>query len=416
MRGQLITSVLFLALMAAGAPVLAQDATEPNQQGILAYQEQRWGDAVFAFEEAMRLAPENEVIRRNLANAYLAQANAFASNNDLQRAVDNLHLAINADPANVQPLIQMGAYYLQEGLVQEAIFRLEEAIEVAPGNVDAHFLLGEAYYKDNDATSALDQWEWVHTQDPERKGLSERIEVALRQESVELGYHERQSRNFAVTFEPGTDWQNVRLVMEILESARQRIGRHLDVWPPAPVQVTLYRGTAFSETTQMGEHVGALYDGAKIRVPVTESNGEPVDAGELERRLVHEYVHVVVRHVAKENAPWWFNEGLAETLTRDLTAPEIMYLKEHQSSGALPLLADLRESQLDKLDVESLKLAYRHAHAAVQHLRDQFGIQGIARYLNELAAGVDPEEALRLVFRRNYDTLDRALAHFIQSA
>src|SRR5690606_24664762 len=130
----------------------AQEAADYNQQGIVAYQEERWGDAVFAFEEAARLAPENEVVRRNLANAYLAQANAFALKNDLQRAVDNLHLAINADPTNVQPLIQMGAYYLQEGLVQEAIFRLEEAIELVPGNVDAHFLLGEAYFKDNDAT------------------------------------------------------------------------------------------------------------------------------------------------------------------------------------------------------------------------------------------------------------------------
>lgn len=415
MRGQFFITFL-LAFGAALTPAGAQDASEYNQQGIAAYQEHRWGDAVFAFEEAVRLAPENEVIRRNLANAYLAQANAFAINKDMQRAVDNLHLAINADPANVQPLIQMGAYYLQEGLVQEAIFRLEEAIELAPGSIDAHFLLGEAYYKDNDATSALDQWEWVFAQDPKRNGLGERIETALRQESVELGYHERQSRNFNVTFEPGTDWQNVRLVMEILESARQRIGRQLNAWPPAPIQVTLYQGTAFSETTQMGEHVGALYDGAKIRVPVTESNGQPVSAEELQRRLVHEYVHVVVRHVAKDNTPWWFNEGLAETLTRDLSAPEWAYLKQNQSIGALPPLAEMTESQLDKLDVDSLKLAYRQAHAAVQHLRDQFGINGIARYIEELAVGTDSEEALRLVFKRTYDTLDRALAHYIQSA
>lgn len=401
----------YIAALTVCGAAWGQGAAEYNARGVELYNGGEFAAAALEFEKANRLAPEDATIRRNLANAYQAHANDLAAGKDVAGAIAVLLKAIAADPENARPLVQLGAYYLQEALVPEAIFRLEEAIELAPKDVDAHYLLGEAYYRDNDVSAALDQWEWVYAVDPERPGLVERIERALREEAVEYDFAGDASRNFNVTFDRNTQWSNVKAVLQILEGAYRDIGRQLGhAYPPAPIQVTLYTADGFSEATQMGDHVGGLFDGTKIRVPVLDKDGKAIEAGDLKRRLVHEYVHVVVRHIAKDSVPWWLNEGLAETLSRELGAPELQALRAAKAGGGLFPLAELQETQLSRLGPEELSTAYRQAHATVAFLRNRHGMGKISAFLRELAAGADAESALRTVFRYTYRTLELAVA------
>ncbi len=408
---------LLVVLLALAGPFseAAETPADYNSRGIEYYNAALYEDAIVAFEQAMKLAPDNETVKRNLANAYQAAGNELAKGNQFVGAIEYLEAAVQVDPGNAQPLIQVGAYYLQEGLVHEAIFRLEEAIELEPKSADAHFLLGEAYFKDNDAASALDQWEWVHAVDPERKGLADRLEQATRQESIENQFQEDRSRNFQITFAQGTQWAEVREILTMLEHARRDIGRDLGaVYPPGPIQVTLYSATDFSDATRMGEHVGALYDGTKIRVPVEDLHGNKIQRDELEQRLTHEYVHVVVRQVAKNNAPWWFNEGIAETMSREMTGGFFEFLRRARVERQLFALKDMEEGQLEKLDPETLQLAYRQSHATVAYLQSRFGMRVVAAYLAELGNGAAPETALSTVMHLNYETLQRATADFIE--
>ncbi|MCH8203802.1 MAG: tetratricopeptide repeat protein [Candidatus Hydrogenedentes bacterium] len=414
-----VQAVLFLALSGLlpfiCQPAAAQSSTDHNAQGVEHYEAQEWKLAIAQFERALKLKPDSRVIRQNLSNAYQAYAGGLADAGQYATAIRQLEATIQFDPANPQPLVQLGAYYLHEGLVADAIFRLEEAIELAPDDADAHFLLGEAYYKDGDARSALQHWEWVSTADPSRTGLAERIETARREERVEADFAGRNSRHFSVNYDREAEGALVREVLQVLEDAYREVGRTFGrAYPPTPIQVSLYTVEGFSESTQLDGHVGAVYDGTKIRCPVIDKHGKRLPADELRRRLVHEYVHVVVHHIAKQNVPWWLNEGLAETLSRELGPREIKLLQRARESGSLHRLSDISGEQLGRQDVAALRLAYTQSHATVGFLKQRFGTRRFATLLEALAQGEDPEVALRRSFRYTYRTLELAVSNYIK--
>jgi tetratricopeptide (TPR) repeat protein len=404
------------AVVALCAPARAQDATQLNALGVERYEDHDWAGAATQFDAALRLDPNNATVRRNLTNSLQAQAADLAQGADYANAIAKLRQAVQNDPDNAMPLLQIGAYYLHEGQVRDAIFRLEEAVELAPENSDAHYLLGEAYYRDNDAVSALEQWNWVERVEPRREGLAERLEAARRDEKAEANFRDRSSTHFNVTYNREAEGQLVRQVVDILETAYREVGQALgQSYPPTPIQVSLYTNGEFIEATQMKEHVGAVYDGTKIRCPVIGPDGKPLAAEEMRRRLHHEYVHVVVRHIAREGVPWWLNEGLAEELTVEPSEENLRYLRKALDDGALFNLRDLTEGQLDRLDKDQLFLAYRQSHATVAYLRQRYGTRRLAQLLREFAAGADAETAVRRVFRQSYTTLQMAAADYIRN-
>lgn len=400
-------------VLAAGSR--AENVHEYNEMGVAAHAAGDWVDAMEAFEQAIELDPQNKTIRHNLSNTYLSYSNEFAEDRDFDSAIEFAKLAISTDPEQSLPLVQLGAYYLHEGYISSAIFRLEEAIELEPENVVAHFLLGESYYKDNDVSSALDQWEWVLDIDPNHEGLSERLEMALREEKVEYDFRGQASKHFRISYTRELNTVEVRKVLTILETAYREVGRSLggDAYPPAPIHVALYSAEGFYETTGMGEHVGALYDGSKIRCPVFDKSGDLIAMEELKRRLYHEYVHVVVRHIAKDNVPWWLNEGLAETLSQELSQHRLASLRKAKKADALFALSDLQHDILTSLPPAQLDVAYMQSHATVNLLKQRFGSRRIAMLLRALAEGDTPETALRRACRYSYRTLELAVANSI---
>jgi Flp pilus assembly protein TadD len=413
-RGRI--AFLVLAFTSAGIAV-GQSANELNARGVEHYNAGQWESAIEAFEQASASDPDNTVIRTNVSNAYQAYATGLVGAGNFSQAISLLERLLKLDPSNVQPYIQLGAYYLHEGLVNDAIYRLEDAIELAPGNIDAHFLLGEAYYKDNDTTAAVDQWEWVYRAEPEKPGLKERLEAALREERVEYDFKGDSSRNFNVTYSREAEGQLVRKVLRTLENAYREIGRAFGhVYPPTPIQVSLYTARDFSETTQMGDHVGAVYDGTKIRCPVLDEQGTVLSQEELKRRLYHEYVHVIVQHLAKNNAPWWLNEGLAEALSTSLDPNELASLRQARKDDTLPSLQSLEGNPLETFDVDRLRLAYTMSHVAILIIQDRQGMRSLTSLLRMLGEGEARETALRSTSRMNYHTLDLAVQHYIDSA
>ena len=141
----------------------------------------------------------------------------------------------------------------------------------------------------SDVPAAIDQWEWVYKVDPEYGGHQEHLKNALREEQVEFDFDGESSRNFNVTFSQEAEGSLVCDVLEILESAYRNIGKKLGgIYPPTPIQVSLYTSEGFFASTALGQHVGALYDGRKIRCPVLDKNGASIPLDILRERLTHE--------------------------------------------------------------------------------------------------------------------------------
>jgi len=380
-------------------------APEWNALGVEHYTAGEWGTALECFLQAATIVPDNQTVVRNLSNAYQAYAAQLADEGDYTVAAQHLDEAIKVDPDNPMPRIQLGSYFLRMGLLQDAIAQLEEAILLAPENLDAHELLGDAYYQDNDLSAALAQWEFVTEVNPGRAGLQDKLEKAYREDAVEYNFTDLRSRHFQIGHPPDTDHGLLRQTLTVLEHAYRDIGRNFgNVYPPSPIQVKVYVADDFARATALGPHVAAIYDGA-IRLPVSDRNGELIPPEELHRLLYHEYTHVVVRYLCREKAPWWLNEGLAETFSNDLSPRDVDFLRQAYDNGELIPFADIQKSQVKMASEYDLRLAYRQAHAATQYLWRRYGTQGLVRMMDALAQGTPPEEALLQSYHLNYDQL-----------
>ncbi len=410
MAVRIVALALMVCAMPAFAQSAAQRAAEYNAKGVAQYKAEQFDDALKSFLQAYQAAPDNATVRNNLCNAYQAQANVFAKTSDFANAARYLDMAISVSPDNPKPLLMLGACRLRLNHVSEAIARLEEAVDLDPYNVDAHELLGDAYYRDDDIPSALAQWEWVKEVRPDTQGLSEKIQKAYREESVERNYRPRSSRHFQARYEPDTSGGDVSRALTLLERAYRDIGLRLGgVYPPGPILVKVYTAKDFSAATQLDEHVGAVYDGA-IRLPIVDKSGQVLNEAELKRRLYHEYTHVVVRHIVGDNVPWWLNEGLAETLSNDLTPEDVAKLEALYAQGQAFPLSGIEQHQLKVLSPEALGLAYVQSHATVNYLLKRFGQRSISTMLDALAEGAQPEQALQQAYRKSYALLEREVA------
>ena len=405
--GSLVARVVLCSAVCAlwvGASA-AETVADYNAAGVKAYNAGNWPEAVVQFESAYDLEPDNPVVRKNLCNAYHAYAIEWAQAKDLKAAVELLNAAISVEPENPVPLVQLGACYLRMKRPADAIFRLEEAVDLDPENVAAHDLLAQAYYDDNDLPSALARWAYVLQLEPNRPGLAEKYEEAYRYASVESDHAETESRHFRIGYGPGTSGGDLTAVLTALESAFLELGNRLGgVYPPTPVQVILYTAEDFAQATLLGEHVGAVYDG-KIKIPIRDKTGKSLIEEELRRRIRHEYTHVLVRCWAGEDVPWWVNEGLAETLSRgELTARQAEFLR-HAGTDALFPIEALEEQQLLKLGRKELELAYLESHAAVSYLWGHGGLPRLRILMDALAQGVEPEQAVIEAYQCNYGSL-----------
>jgi len=401
--------LLVCCLLFSGLHAAALAAADYNNLGITSYDAGRFKDAIAYFQQAIARAPESEVVRRNLCNAHQAAANELAQKQDFAEAAKHLEKAIKVDPKNAAPLIQLGSYYMRLKMIPEAILRLESAIELQPGHVDAHELLGQAYYEDNDLPSARAQWDFVLEAAPDREYLRQQYEKAFREESVEYSFHRSESRHFRISYPQGVSRTQQSLVLTILERAYTDINRKFAVYPPGQVQVIVYSAEQFTEATQLDSHVGALFDG-KIRIPLTDADGVELPVDELTRRLKHEYVHVVLRHIATDRVPWWLNEGLAETFSSELSEGDLALLRRAYAEGLEFSLADLEGSQLTALSPEALRLAYVQSHATTELLWNRYGQKPMAQLLSDLAMGVAPQDAIQRIYGRGYSSLEAEVA------
>ncbi len=406
------TLLAILAALTATTAVAAGTASvEFNNAGVQAYNQGLYDEAIGYFEKARNGSADQSVVKRNLCNAHQSMGNNLAKKGDYRGAVRHADSAAALDPENPSPLVQAGAYYLRLDEVNLAIEKLEKAITVKPGELTAHEMLGYAYYRDNDLSSARAQWDYVLEMDPKRPELRERYDKAFREQSVENDFDRYKSRHFQVSYPPEIPGSLRSQVIGILDHAYVEIGRQFGgVYPPSPIYVILYDAKQFAEATNSADYVGALYDG-KIRTPLMDSSGNWLPIDELRRRLTHEYVHVVVKHITGEEPPWWVNEGLAETLSRTLDSERIKTLQRLFREGGPPSLKGLEATQIGKLDKDSVGQAYVQAHATVDLLWSRYGKSKMVTLLQSMGKGKKLDEALRDVYRKTYGAIERDVAN-----
>jgi tetratricopeptide (TPR) repeat protein len=132
------------------------------------YNENRFEEAVAAFNECLKLDPKNVKAEDNLglshqalrhtAEALMAFRNAIAWQAQLLKK-------------NSGPFINMGILLLEQNKVDEAVAYLSEAVEISPEEPRAHEQLGKAYSRQNDLERAQVEMEKAVSLSPDNAAL-----------------------------------------------------------------------------------------------------------------------------------------------------------------------------------------------------------------------------------------------------
>lgn len=120
------------------------------------YTENRFQEAVHAFEASLQVRPMNSRAEYNLGLAY--EGGSFP-----EKAEAAYRTAIawqkSADHQDPQPYLDLGMLLTKEGRVEEAIPLLQKAVAIAPRNPKVHEELGRAYERVTKLKEAQEEFE-----------------------------------------------------------------------------------------------------------------------------------------------------------------------------------------------------------------------------------------------------------------
>lgn len=240
---------------------------------------------------------------------------------------------------------------------------------------------------------------------------------------------------YVVAHAPGPDALLVPYAMEALERADRALSEEIGVRVPGPIRLEIYPSAASlarvsTLTVRDIETTGTIalckWDRLMVTSPRALVRGYPwMDT------ISHESVHLVLARASHDEAPVWFQEGVAKFLERRwreatpgahldaasemllhqaLTCPARATEPECQAalaSGTGELLPFERlHPSIARLDSqEQAALAFAQVATFVERFYREHGRGGLQRVIRQTATGTDVREALAAVAGTSFDAL-----------
>ena len=359
--------------------------------------------ARLADDAARNSTPEN---LHKLKQAYQAAAVYLTRNGDPEGAIRKYREALKYLPHDQALTLALGYLLWKQEHYLEAVGLLSPEADRYPQSSDFRVLLGSSYYGMENLTQAIAEWnKALALQDNPQ--LRAAIERAQHEQEVSGAYSELRSEHFLLRYD---GQQNEKLSGEILgslDSSFQDLVLDLDYSPSEVIVVILYSHQAFGDITRSPSWVGALNDG-KIRVPVS---GLTQMTPDLARVLKHELTHSFVRQITLGRCPTWFNEGLAQIEEGATTAAMGSQLARAFAAGKTPAFTAL-EGPFVGLSADQVPLAYAKSLAALEYLREVFGMGEVHRML-KLMPSSDFTTVLQNEARMSYADLEEEVANYV---
>lgn len=119
-----------------------------------------WQEVIAAYDEAIRIDPED-------SEAYLNRGLAYDSVGQLEHAIEDYDMAIRINPADVDAYINRGEAYSDLGQYEKAVRDYEKAIEIDSEHAEAYFSRGNTYISLGDYQSAVEDYRKTTFLDPD---------------------------------------------------------------------------------------------------------------------------------------------------------------------------------------------------------------------------------------------------------
>jgi tetratricopeptide (TPR) repeat protein len=353
-------------------------------------------------------AIEQEGVPEQSAAANAIAASLEENKNNPLAAARYLEHALRFLPNQPILLQNYASVLLRLGRTAEALSYAQQAASAGPQLAEAFSILGYAYYKNDRNREAVAAFKKSLQLRPDERvrQLMERVE---RESKTEADFREQESSHFTLRYEGSQITDPLRAqILDTLEDKYKGLQNDLG-GSPKNIFVSLYTDQAFFDVTQAPAWSAALNDG-KIRVPIS---GITSMTPELARVLRHEITHSFIRQITHGRVPQWLNEGIAE-LEEGLTTAAFgsrlstLYTSGHQ----IPL--NLLEGNFDSYSAAEASVAYAESLAAVEYIRNAYGMADLARILLRLGEGQSIESALRSTIHAGYAELETEMTSYLR--
>ena len=354
--------VLLLLWPSIYALAFAESAIEYNNLGI---EYDNAGDHDRArqyLEQAHALAPDNEIIKKNLATVYNNYALKLMNENKYEAALENFDRAAGLDHENWSVFVNLGNLKYQQGKNEDAIIYWNKALALHP-----------------DLPQIRDK---VNSMEKENK--------------VGENFNRREFARFEVKYEGFARQDLAGKVLSILNDAYYKIGSELNYFPAEKVTVIIYSKSQYGEVTGNPDWLPGQAEGNGM-IRLTADDIEKSEE-RLQDIIYHEYTHVLLYRKIGHRIPRWLEEGLAQykepASGNKLTAEELALLKKHLNQGDFITLASL-DSAWDTNNQETVSLAYYEAKALILYLVDRYSIYQVSAILDKFKTSKDINQALK---------------------
>lgn len=132
------------------------------------YSENRFAEAVAAFQKCLKLDPKNVKAEDNLGLSFAGLGRSDEAAATYQQAISWQAQVVLKNPG---PYIDLASLFIDENRSQEAVTYLLQAIEIAPSESRAHELLGKAYTRLEELPKAQAELEKAIRLSPQSPGL-----------------------------------------------------------------------------------------------------------------------------------------------------------------------------------------------------------------------------------------------------
>ncbi|MDE0300557.1 MAG: tetratricopeptide repeat protein [Candidatus Poribacteria bacterium] len=190
---------------------------------------------------------------------------------------------------------------------------------------------------------------------------------------------------------------------QLIDKITREVGELFKCYPPREVSIVLEDFELHDEVEiQKSKPVNSTFSfsgvsdyGGHIRL-TTSLYGEP-NLGLLLALIRHEWVHLLVDLLSRQQCPSWFNEGLAQILARPFMQFERARLREAHRKRQL-LGVDELQQQFGNMPPDRRRIAYLQSTGFMEYLVHQNGISPICDFLRHIGNGVANGAAFQQVF------------------
>ena len=228
-----------------------------------------WRDSETLFTHALAVTNNNDVALNNLGIIFLDKG-------QLDDAISKLQAAIDLRPENAPAHDNLAKALLKKGQVTEAMVHYRKFLELEPANVEAHNTLGTALIQQRRVREAIDQWQEALATQPENGNAASNLAwvfATCPEDSIRNGTRAAELGERAFRISGG----KIPMIYKVLAAAYAENGRFAEAVETAQRGAQLATGQGNPAlAAELANNIALYQSGRPLRDPsIANGNSSP---------------------------------------------------------------------------------------------------------------------------------------------